>query len=218
MPNTKHLFNREVTLHSQPATRQDEWVLEVTRGLVSGYFVEVGAYDGVRYSNTLALEESFDWSGILVEPLPHLASRCRDNRPKCKVREAAVGAELGVYPFVDGDQWSGIWRYLPETLKAEHHRRGNVVTTVPGTTLWRLLDDEDAPEIVDYLSLDTEGSEIAILKHFFSIPPWRSFRCMTVEILDPTTLPVLEMLLAPHGMVLDQVRAWDACFRHTELT
>ena len=47
------------------------------------------------------------------------------------------------------------------------------------TSLLDLLQQNDAPEVIDYLSIDTEGSELAILEGF----DWDSYqiRCITVE-------------------------------------
>src|SRR6202008_2120463 len=59
-----------------------------------GFFVEAGANDGVTYSNTLFFERFRGWRGLLVEPLPELAARCRKNRPRCLVENCAlVGPE-----------------------------------------------------------------------------------------------------------------------------
>ena len=50
-------------------------------GREDGVFVEAGANDGVSQSNTLLLERSHGWSGLLIEPVPSFAERCRRNRP-----------------------------------------------------------------------------------------------------------------------------------------
>ena len=57
-----------------------------------GIFVEAGAHDGLTQSNTAMLEFSFGWTGLLVEPIPELAARCRLNRPGALVEQAALVA------------------------------------------------------------------------------------------------------------------------------
>jgi len=47
---------------------QDRLILELLGGLRGGFFLDSGASDGVRSSNTYLLETAFDWDGICVEP------------------------------------------------------------------------------------------------------------------------------------------------------
>src|SRR5712691_937210 len=63
------VFIRELVT-STAETKQDLWVLHETRRKKSGFFVELGAADGVLLSSTLALERDFGWNGILAEPHP----------------------------------------------------------------------------------------------------------------------------------------------------
>ena len=79
---TKTLFGRTTALHSQPATQQDEWVIERTRGRRGGLFIECGINDGLQHSNTLALEQSFDWKGWLVEADPELSALAQRTAPR----------------------------------------------------------------------------------------------------------------------------------------
>jgi Methyltransferase FkbM domain len=55
-----------------------------------GFFVEVGANDGVSQSNTAYYERYLGWQGILIEPVPELAARCRMNRPNAIVEQCAL--------------------------------------------------------------------------------------------------------------------------------
>jgi len=210
---TTRLFGKTVSLHSQPATAQDEWVIEVTRGQVGGYFVEIGGYDGLRHSNTLALEESFGWRGLLVEADPDLAQQAVINRPLCAHFNKAVAGYSGTEsPFLKGGPWGGLAGLMPRAWKEEHEHRHTPYIWVPTITLQEAFDAAEAPEVIDYLSLDTEGAEVSTLKAFYRLPN-RIVRCMTVEYLqDAATLHQLCRILEPHGYILDQVRAWGACF------
>src|SRR5260370_35927529 len=55
-----------------------------------GIFVEAGANDGLNQSNTLYFETCRRWRGLLVEPIPALAERCRRNRPRALVECCAL--------------------------------------------------------------------------------------------------------------------------------
>jgi FkbM family methyltransferase len=216
---TRTMFGRSVTLYSQPATAQDEWVIQATGGMQGGYFVEIGGFDGIRHSNTYALEKSFGWTGLLVDADPDLHEQARRNRPKCKHLCAAVAHYKGRSRFLRGGPWGGLEGLMPQGWKDEHRRRQTEVIFVNTTTLTEVFEAQNAPELIDYLSLDVEGAEVPILEEFFHAPGRRRFRCLTVEYLeDARTLMQLCQTLEPHGYILDQTRGWDACFRHSELT
>jgi FkbM family methyltransferase len=143
----------------------------------SGVFVEAGAHDGLTQSNTAMLELSRGWRGLLVEPIPELARRCRANRPGAIVEQAAlVAADFPSHrirmtycnrsSIVEGGRgapeadrvWIDRCRRLPDQ---EHVRPYSLM--VPARTLSSLLD-EHGIEGVDFLSLDLEGYEANALR------------------------------------------------------
>ncbi len=131
-----------------------------------GYFVEIGALDGLLGSNTLFLETDFNWRGILVEPSrKHYLNLCRprnrnilDNRAvfstsgqKLLFNETFTLGLSTLDSFSNSDGWDrkSEEKYLVETV-----------------TLVDLLVQNKSPKRINYLSLDTEGSEFEILKNF----------------------------------------------------
>lgn len=56
----------------------------------NGFFIEAGANDGISQSNTLYFEKYMRWKGLLIEPIPDLAKKCRVNRPSCIVENCAL--------------------------------------------------------------------------------------------------------------------------------
>lgn len=201
-------------LYSQPQTEQDSWVLEKTEGQVGGYFIEIGGFDGLYHSNTRALEEYQGWTGLLVEPSPIMYPELVKNRPNCVHANVAIGAHEGPANFICGHTFSGLVEYMPEDWYQEHRRRGNPFVTVPTITLNHLLDGYNnyfAPLVIDYLSLDVEGAECAILEEYLRTATFPSIRFMTVEFRKRETLEQLLKITEPH-FHLDKVQAWDAFF------
>jgi FkbM family methyltransferase len=118
---------------------QDEWVHSLHQ--TPGFFVDVGAFDGVEYSNSYALEH-LGWSGLCVEPESDAFGRCQAAR-SCEVVCAAASDYDGRIPF-DGAV-VGRGHYVAEAR-----------------TLNGMLEEVNAPQ-VDYLSIDVEGHELAVL-------------------------------------------------------
>lgn len=141
-----------------------------------GVFVEAGANDGVRQSNTLYFERYLGWKGLLIEPVPRLAERCRQNRWACAVENCALVSSTYASPEIEisyCDLMSLVKgsRADPEeearhlALGGQFLKRGEVPQTlcVPAKTLSRVLD-EHRMDHVDFLSLDVEGYEPEVLR------------------------------------------------------
>jgi FkbM family methyltransferase len=130
-----------------------------------GFFVEAGAHDGVGDSQTLALERA-GWSGICVEPSSAFDG-LRQSR-KCRLDHRALWKESGRVDFWEigeGDvELSGIPRCFSNDGWDHLRRRDTTIRwLVPCVTLTDLLREHGAPAVVNFLCLDTEGSELDIL-------------------------------------------------------
>ena len=147
--------------------RQDLWVLHETRRKTSGYFVEFGATDGVNLSNTYLLERDFNWRGILAEPNPIWHADLKRNR-KADIDLRCVFATTGERVKFAATKYPALSTILDFTAKDGHAeaRREHVVIDVETVSLNDLLETRNAPQDIDYISIDTEGSELDILKHF----------------------------------------------------
>jgi FkbM family methyltransferase len=140
-----------------------------------GVFIEAGANDGLSQSNTWHLEKRLGWSGLLVEPIPHVARLCR------QFREAAV--ESCALGSVEQDGHDIVLHFGSLMTAAEgadvaHMDGGDVVShaaagaswtgekaysfTAPVRTISGLLDQHGITQ-VDLFSLDVEGFEIHVL-------------------------------------------------------
>jgi FkbM family methyltransferase len=181
-----------------------------------GFFIEAGANDGVTQSNTLFFERHRGWKGLLVEPVPELAQRCRANRPACVVENCAlVAADDGrrEVPMTFCNLMSVVQGAMksPDADRA-HVERG--VAIQPGVTSYELtvpartLDDILAAhgiEAVDLLSLDVEGYEVPALRGLQRVRP----RFMLIEARDR---PAVEAELARDYVVLAQLSHHDLLF------
>jgi FkbM family methyltransferase len=131
---------------------QDEWVL--IRKTTPGYFVEIGAFDGVHLSNTLALEQK-GWRGLCIEPEPSAYLALLANRNCQTANVALAGKPNERVPFCVNGIYSSI--------TSDPARATIQVSTA---TLDQVLDDYGAPSRIHYISIDTEGNELEILQAF----------------------------------------------------
>ncbi len=147
---------------------QERWVLAMCGGRRGGRFAEIGAFDGVLHSNTCFLEADHGWSGVLVEPNPILFARLTASR-KAACLERAVHREGGQFlSFVPSQEIGTLAEYAESDGYAEHRRQAiseNGLITVETMTFDQMDEaDGQAGSGFDYVSLDTEGSELDILR------------------------------------------------------
>lgn len=159
-------FCLERVARSSSQLLQDLWVDYEFGGKRGGYFVEFGASDGTTFSNTLYLERELGWRGILAEPArtahPFLARR------GCHVDRRCVWIESGrrlLFNECRPVDHSTIDSYSDGDSHAESRRDGTRYE-VETVSLDDLLTHWRAPRRIDYLSVDTEGSELDILRAF----------------------------------------------------
>jgi FkbM family methyltransferase len=178
-----------------------------------GFYVDVGAFDGVYLSNSLVFEKA-GWYGICVEALPQYAELCRQNRPGAKVVAAAVVADGRDTVELRSDPTGLFASQTPDTKVVAGHYKGWGFqepewdrVTVPAISLNKLL--EGTPPI-DFLSLDIEGGETEVL----STLNWERYR-PRVLLLEANTAEerrALEETLAPAGYRLARSLNWNHFF------
>ena len=162
--------------NSRSQLRQDLFALAQNGFKQDGFFLEFGATDGVDLNNTWLMENQFNWTGILAEPAQGWHKDLHSNR-KCTIDTRCVWK-------VSGDQLQfteaprGENSAISTFVKPSRKLRGQQYK-VETISLNDLLDQHNAPDVIDYASIDTEGSEFDIL-NAFDFDRW-SFRVLTVE-------------------------------------
>jgi FkbM family methyltransferase len=165
----EYITSYQGSRHGQLA--QDVLALAVTGQKTQGYFVEFGVMDGKFASNTYLLETQYQWTGILAEPGKRFHADIQSNR-KCHIDHRAVtassGQKLKFQEMSSDEGMSGLVDFFDP--REMHYRRRNTTPSVfydvDTVSLNDLLDYYQAPDHIDYISMDTEGSECAILEAF----------------------------------------------------
>lgn len=144
---------------------QDIFGLLLNRGKTGGFFVEFGACDGLLISNTLLMEREFGWHGILSEPAPRWQAALKANR-KCIIDSRCVwstsGETIEFAEFSDDEYHTQSTAIVAASGNSPVSNRYKVETV----SLFDLLQTHNAPNEIDFISIDTEGSEYEILEAF----------------------------------------------------
>ena len=146
---------------------QDLWVLSSSNYKRGGFFIEVGAHDGFHLSNTILLEQKFSWSGILIEPVLESFEKASNQRTSKVVNAYVSGASDNEVDFFHAVKSEYSTRR--ELIDSDYHSINRIdgkIIQLRTKTLVEVLKEHSAPECIDYISIDTEGSEYEILEFF----------------------------------------------------
>jgi FkbM family methyltransferase len=145
---------------------QDINVLEYYNFKKNGYFIDIGASDGINESNTYLLEKEYNWNGICVEPIPFEYNKLIQNR-NCICENKAVYNTSNIqveFTICNISVLSGITQNIDAHNNLIDQYGINSVINVNTITLNDLLYKYNSPSFIDYISIDTEGSELEIIK------------------------------------------------------
>ncbi len=123
---------------------------------------EVGAYDGLTYSNTFALEQFHNCKCVLVEPSPVNVRRIYVNRPDASIHNLAIMNSIGVCTFVGDSPVSGIQSELSEQYMKAWNLETSRTYKVLSAPLSVVTDIEQV-EYIDFISIDVQGAEFFVL-------------------------------------------------------
>ncbi len=178
-----------------------------------GYFVEFGATDGILRSNTYLLEKEFGWKGILSEPAQSYEDKLRRNR-SASIDTRCVYSESGKtvsFHEVESMELSGIsdFKHIGGWEKERGNFKEYYVETI---SLNDLLVEKKAPKVINYISVDTEGSEFEILSTF-PFDKW-DVECFSIEHNFSENEEKLDSLMESNGYrrVLRNVSSLDGWY------
>lgn len=156
---------------------QDKYVYETFfQNYNSGFFLDIGAHDGINKSNSYFFEKSLNWKGICVEPIPEIFLQLTNNR-NCQCIQAGISDKNGKAIFWKIEGYSEMLSGLEENYNEKHKQRilkeiseygGNLIEMEIDVLDINTLLKNNNIDKVDYCSIDVEGSEENILSVFNS--------------------------------------------------
>ena len=192
--NLEKFFGWNTRFFSQAG--QDKLIFEkFFKNKMDGYFVDLGAYDGVEGSNTYFFEKFFRWKGVLVEPSKNQYLKLTENRNNNCINKAIskTNEKLEFIDVVSGyKQMSGLnqsyYKDTLEILNSDLNSKTDIYQVETSTFKDLVLEKE-----IDYLSIDIEGGELDVLSSIdFNT---YKIKVISVENNKPNQISYKELLL-----------------------
>lgn len=157
---------------------EDLIIDRILRYKKNGFYVDVGAYDPNRFSNTKRFYLR-GWCGINIEPNIKNYEKFVNNRPRDINLNIGIGTEERTRVF---------YNFIPDTLstfsreEAEKYQEQGYrlieVKKIRMTTLKSIFEQYCGNKYIDFISIDTEGFDLEVLKS----NNWRRYRPQLVCI------------------------------------
>ena len=154
--------------------RQDECLeINIFNGFKNGFFMDIGAHDGISYNNTLYFEKTNNWNGVNVEANKVVYDKLVINRPNNININCAVCNKDGEDEFLFNSGYTEMLSGLKnnfdqrhiERIKRENIERGGTTEIVKvNTRKIETICDEYNINHINYLSIDVEGAEFDVIK------------------------------------------------------
>ena len=158
------------TENSRSQNQEDENIVNLFfKGACGGTYIELGALDGIRFSNSHFFWKALKWHGILIEPNPKSYEQLKLNRPEDELFNYAICSQDKQVHFAEGHDGaiSGVYEFMPLSFKELWHRGTKVenLQKIFCRPLHSVIAESSLEDkFIDFLSLDVEGGEYEVIK------------------------------------------------------
>jgi len=200
---------------------QDKYFIENINNSRTGlYFVDIGANDGISFSNTYCLEKYLNWNGLCVEANDEIFNILINNRNcvclnECIYNESGIEVELEIplaNEIPEGNNM--LSRIKNDNIKNSHFdRQFEQTKTIKKVTktLTEIFEQNNVPNIINYMSIDIEGYDLFALKGL-DFDKY-SIEFLTIEHGGSTQFfNEIKEFLSQKGYILHRINKWDAEF------
>jgi FkbM family methyltransferase len=195
---------------------QDQFVYEnFFKNHKEGVYVDIGAHNGVKFSNTLFFEKELGWKGICIEPIPEVFAELQKNRSAVCI-QGCVSNQAGTSRFLRIKGPSEMLSGLVDKYDSKHleridrslSRKGSKESFDVTCYLFNDLMEKNGIDHIDFLSLDVEGGEYDIL----STIDFSKIQIGVIAVENNYNDPRFETLLRQHGFELAKKLEQDMIF------
>lgn len=136
---------------------------EFFRGLCQGRYIELGALDGITFSNTHLFSKGLNWTGVLIEASPSNYRKLLQNRQQDELHHSAICKSSRMVHVIDNGAVGGIYEFMPKSFRRQWHPRVKEAD-MSAVKCQPLVDILRPHSFFDFLSLDVEGGELQVLE------------------------------------------------------
>jgi len=192
---------------------QDKFLEEyIFKGYKNGFYMDVGAHDGVTINNTLYFEKYNNWSGINIEPIKEVFDKLVINRPNNINLNCAICNNDGETDFLNNTGYTEMLSGIKSTFDPRHLQRLEYenIHTCSSTKIIKVktkkietICDENNISHINYLSIDVEGAEFEVIKSI-------NFDKVFIDIIgfednyNDVSVPIIEYLENKNFIVIDK--------------
>jgi len=155
----------------------------------TGFYIDIGANDPIKMNNTYRFYK-IGWRGILIEPHPKKFTKITETRPQDLKLKIGIGLKEGIIPYYEANPDS----YSTFSLKEiEHYLKDNIEIINTRQVLIEPLSfilDKYCNKPIDFLSIDTEGFDLDVLKS----NNWDKYRPKLICIETDKGKPINEFM------------------------
>lgn len=200
-PTLDRIIQSNGTFYSQDS--QDMYLEKtIFRGYKNGFFVDVGAHDGVSINNTLHFEKYNNWKGINIEPIKKVYDKLVNNRPNNINLNLAVCNNDGETDFLCNTGYTEMISGIKDNFDSRHWQRLQNENKIMGSTTeiikvntkkLETICDEYNISHINYLSIDVEGAEFEVIKSI-------NFDKVFIDVIgfennyDDNSIPIIKYL------------------------
>lgn len=186
----------------------------------NGFYIEMGAHDGIFNSNTYYYEKNLNWKGILIEPSNQFKYLIKNRSKKnyffnfacAEFKNSDKQAEL----FGNAD-YSFIKDLVDNKFSSWYQKKQKIINKklyskkIKLRTLNSILIESNSPKLIDFFSLDVEGMELKVLQGVdFNI---FNFKYLLVECFNNESyLKIASFLTKKNYVCIDSLTPWDYLF------
>jgi FkbM family methyltransferase len=194
----------------------------VFQGYKHGFFIDVGAHNGIKINNTLYFEKNNGWTGINVEPIKTVFDTLVVNRPNSINLNCAVSNSDGETEFYCNTGHTEMLSGIKSSFDDRHFNRlltennqHNCITNVIKVKTKKLetILNEHNISHVNYLSIDVEGAEFEVIKSI-------NFDTVFIDVIgfennfDDTSIPIIKFLEDKNYVIV--IKTQDIFMIHKE--
>lgn len=204
---------------------QDKYLEEhIFKGYKNGFYVDVGAHDGITINNTLYFEKNNNWNGINIEPINNVFKKLMANRPNDINLNYAICNDEGQREFLCNTGYTEMISGLKHTFDNRHLHRLQKENNIKGsstkiikvyTKKLETIFDEHNVSHINYLSIDVEGAEFEVIQSI-------NFDKVFIDVIgfennyNDVSIPIVEYLQSKHYRVIHKTK--DIFMIHNDST